>query len=116
MLWKEFEHCQGSGRPGYRTRCLFGFWGRVELPQAIFQKLSSVMKKVLNIAREAGDRAREGKAYFNLGIVYDFQSDFSKAIECYEKALNIVREAADRAGVTRANQHLGILTLPLEIF
>ncbi len=34
----------------------------------------------LEIAKEVGDRAGEGKAYSNLGIAHDSLGDFSKAI------------------------------------
>ena len=47
-------------------------------PAMIFQKLWSVMKS-LPIAREACDRDTEGRAYFNLGLVYNSRNDASKS-------------------------------------
>ncbi len=34
----------------------------------------------LDIAKEVGDRAKEGRAYSNLGCAYRSQEDFSNAI------------------------------------
>ncbi|XP_015775516.1 PREDICTED: uncharacterized protein LOC107353686 isoform X3 [Acropora digitifera] len=62
-----------------------------------FQEALDKHEKHLNIASEAGDRAGEGKAYYNLGIAYKSHGDFAKAIECYEKSLNIYRQAGDWA-------------------
>ena len=54
-------------------------------------------------------QAREGKAYFKLGIVYKSRMDFPKAIECYEKSLNIAREAGDRATERDASLDFGVV-------
>ena len=40
-------------------------------------------EKRLHIARDACDRAREAKAYYNLGLVYISHNDLPKAMECY---------------------------------
>ncbi|XP_044168970.1 tetratricopeptide repeat protein 28-like [Acropora millepora] len=55
-----------------------------------------------------GDRAGEGRAYGNLGIVYKSLGDFRKAIEHHEKHLKIAIEIGDRAGEGRAYGNLGI--------
>jgi tetratricopeptide (TPR) repeat protein len=38
-------------------------------------------------AKEAGDRAMEGKAYSNLGCVYRSQGDYAKAIDHHTQDL-----------------------------
>jgi tetratricopeptide (TPR) repeat protein len=61
----------------------------------------------LAIAKEVGDRAGEGMAYGNLGIAYQSQGDFSKAIKYYGQRLAIAKEVGDRAGEGRAYANLG---------
>ena len=41
------------------------------------------------MAKEVGDRAGEGRAYGNLGIVYKSQGDYAKAIENHTRNLAI---------------------------
>ena len=60
------------------------------------------------IAKEVGDRAGEGMAYGNLGIAFDSQGDFNKAIEYHTLDLAIAKEVGDRAGEGRAYGNLGI--------
>ncbi|XP_067046747.1 tetratricopeptide repeat protein 28-like [Acropora muricata] len=66
-------------------------------------------EKDLKIAKEIGDRAGEGRAYGNLGIVYKSLGDYQKAIEYHEKDLKIAKEIGDRAGEGRAYGNLGIV-------
>ena len=54
-------------------------------------------EKSLDIAGKAGDHATEEKAALTLGVFYQSQSNFPKAIECYEKSLNIARETGERS-------------------
>jgi tetratricopeptide (TPR) repeat protein len=61
----------------------------------------------LAIAKEVGDRAGEGKAYANLGIVYCRQGDFSKAMTYHAQSLAIAKEVGDRAGEGAAYANLG---------
>jgi hypothetical protein len=56
-----------------------------------------------------GDRAGEGRAYANLGIAYDAQGDFNKAIEYHTMDLAIAKEVGDRAGEGTAYGNLGIV-------
>ncbi|XP_067027267.1 uncharacterized protein [Acropora muricata] len=61
-----------------------------------FQEALDKHEKQLNIARQAGNRASEGEAYFNLGFAYKSNGDFPKAIECYEESLNFSGQAGDQ--------------------
>ena len=54
-----------------------------------------------------GDRAGEGRAYGNLGIAYESQGDFSKAITYHAQHLAIAKEVGDRAGEGQAYGNLG---------
>jgi hypothetical protein len=59
------------------------------------------------MATEVGDRAGKGQAYANLGIEYDSQDDFSKAIEYHSQRLAIAKEVGNRAGEGMAYGNLG---------
>ena len=61
----------------------------------------------MKIAQEIGDRSGEGKAYGNLGNVYNSLSEYGKAIEYQEKRLKIALEIGDRCGEGRAYGNLG---------
>jgi tetratricopeptide (TPR) repeat protein len=55
--------------------------------------------QVLAIAKEVGDRAREGAAYGNLGNAYQWLGDFTtcKAIQYHGQDMAIAKEVGDRA-------------------
>ena len=61
----------------------------------------------MKIAKEMGDRAREGAGYGNLGNAYQSLGDYRKAIEYYEKCLQIEKEIGDRAGEGHTYGNLG---------
>ena len=71
------------------------------------EKPLSIMKSILKIAIEIGDRAGEGRAYSNLGNAYLSQGDFRKAIEYHEKDLKIAIAIGDRAGEGGAYRNIG---------
>ena len=58
-------------------------------------KAVEFLTKHLNISRELGDRAGEGRAYGILGSVFKSLEQNDKAIEFSTKSLNISRELAD---------------------
>ena len=64
-------------------------------------------KQRLRIAKELGDRAREGGAYGNLGNVYQSLGDFKQAVEYHKQHLSIAKELGDRAGEGSAYGNLG---------
>ena len=65
------------------------------------------LMKELSIAKEQGDRKREGTALGNMGIAYYRLGDFEKAIEYYTQFLSIAKELGDRAGERTASNNLG---------
>ena len=65
-------------------------------------------KQDLSIAKEVGDRAREGETYSNLGNAYQGLGKFNQAIEYHEQSLSIAKEVGDRAGEGRVYGNLGI--------
>ena len=82
-----------------------------ELTPGVFAHFTCVewYEKSLRIAREAYDLDAEGKAYLNLGAVYESRNDLPKAMEWYEKSLRIAREACDRATEGKAYVSLGLV-------
>jgi tetratricopeptide (TPR) repeat protein len=57
------------------------------------------------MAKEVGDRAGKGGMSGTLGIAYESQGDYAKAIEYHAQHLAIAKEVGDRAeeGVAYAN-------------
>ena len=51
------------------------------MSQGDYQKAIEYVEKRLKIAKDIGDRVKEGKGYGNLGNAYDSLSDYHKAIE-----------------------------------
>lgn len=45
----------------------------------------------LHIAKQSGDKAGQGRAYFNLGIVCEHLGDFKKAIDNHKQHLSIAK-------------------------
>lgn len=56
------------------------------------------LKQDLSIAKNVGDRAGEGLAYYNLGNTYCRLGDFNTAKEYYEQHLRIAKELSRRQG------------------
>lgn len=67
----------------------------------------SYFKHAIEIAKEEGDRAEEGRAYGNLGLVYDLSKNFPLAIECRKLQLSIAEETKNLAQETLACANLG---------
>lgn len=65
------------------------------------------MKHAIEIAKEEGDRAEEGSAYGNLGLVYDLSKNFPHAIECCKLQLSIAEEMKNLAQEIAACTNLG---------
>ncbi|XP_022778025.1 G-protein-signaling modulator 2-like, partial [Stylophora pistillata] len=61
----------------------------------------------LNIDKEVGNKAGEGKNYGNLGNVYDGLGLFQTAIKYHELSLNIVKEVGDKDGEGKSYCNLG---------
>lgn len=64
-------------------------------------------KQNLELMREIGDRAAQGRSCGNLGNTYYLLGDFSAAIKHHEERLKIAKEFGDKAAERRANSNLG---------
>ena len=91
----------GRGR-AWRT----GTLGNAHQSLGDFSEAIKYHTQCLEIAKEVGDRAGEGKAYGNLGIAHHRLGDFSQAIKYYTQDLAIAKEVGDRAGEGRAFSNL----------
>ena len=86
------------------------------------EKPLSIMKIMLLIATEFGDRDREGRGYGSLCNSYQSIGDYWKAIEYHEKRSKILIEIGDRGGeggaygsLVNAYDSLGDFQKPLTI-
>ena len=64
-------------------------------------------KQQLNVAKDVGDRLKEGHAYCYLGNAYRNLGNFKQAILCHQQDLAIAKELGDRCGEGRAYGNLG---------
>ena len=74
---------------------------------ADYRRAIAAYKKSLNLAREIGDRHKEGKSLVNMGIAYSNLGEYQQAIELYQQQLEIAREIGDRRGEGLALGNLG---------
>ena len=80
----------------------------VEKKAEVIQKLViEYHKQKLSIAKEAGDRDSEGKAYGNLGKAFDSLGNFKQAVQHHMQHLGIAKEVGDRAKQGHAYCRLG---------
>ena len=73
----------------------------------MIKRTIDAFQQKLTIAKELGDRAGEGRAYGNLGIIYRKLGDFKQAITYHNQDLSIAKELGDKAGEGRAYGNLG---------
>ena len=64
-------------------------------------------KQHLYIAKEQGDKTKEGRAYGSLGFAYQQMGDFKQAVKYHNQHLRIAEELGDRAGEEAAYGNLG---------
>ncbi|NMG60677.1 tetratricopeptide repeat protein, partial [Geitlerinema sp. P-1104] len=62
-----------------------------------YERAIDFFEQHLEIAREIGDRAGEGRALGNLGNVHNNLGQYERAIDFFEQSLVIAREIGDRA-------------------
>ena len=62
-----------------------------------FQTAIKYHQRQLEIAKEAGDKTKEGRNYCNLGNAYGSLGQFKTAIQYYQRHLEIAKEVGDKA-------------------
>ena len=72
-----------------------------------FKKAIKYHQRHLEIAKEVGDKAEEGRGYVNLGNAYHGLGQFQTAIEYHQRHLEIAKEVGDKAGEGRGYGNLG---------
>ena len=68
----------------------------------LLQRAIEYHEKDLSIAKDVGNRARDGPTYCNLGNAYHSLADFQRAIDYHEKDLRFAKHVGVRAGEGRA--------------
>ena len=72
-----------------------------------FKRAIKYHQRHLEIAKEMGDKAREGVSYRNLGNAYQGLGQFKTAIEYHQRHLEIAKEVGDKTGEGRSYSNLG---------
>ena len=72
-----------------------------------FKKAIDFHERLLTMAKEDGDRSREGKVYAGLSMIYYKLGDFKKAIDLCERRLKIAKEQEDKTAEGCAYGNLG---------
>ena len=72
-----------------------------------FKKAIKYHQRHLEIAKEVGDKAGEGRGYGNLGNAYHGLGQFQTAIEYHQRHLEIAKEVGDKAGEGGSYANLG---------
>ena len=72
-----------------------------------FKTAIACLKHHLNIAKEEGDKAAEGRAYSSLGNTYHSLGDFETAIDYHERYLKNAKDVGDKDGEGMGYGNLG---------
>uniref|UniRef100_UPI00398E42B1 G-protein-signaling modulator 1-like isoform X4 n=1 Tax=Pristiophorus japonicus TaxID=55135 RepID=UPI00398E42B1 len=81
-----------------------------DLPDGVKETLEKATKYYemnLNIVKELGDRAAQGRAYGNLGNTHYLLGNYCDAIDFHKERLSIAKEFGDKAAERRAYSNLG---------
>ena len=86
-------------------RC--NFLGIAHYNQGQFKTAIDYHQRHLEIAKEVGDKAGEGKSYANLGCAYHSLGQFKTAVDYHQRHLEIAKEVGDKAGEGNSYANLG---------
>ncbi|MCU0540803.1 MAG: DUF3160 domain-containing protein [Oscillatoriaceae cyanobacterium Prado104] len=112
-LYQESNYLSGQADVLYNLGMAYDIFNRRKKAIEYFQQS-------LNIARQIGDRLREGRCLGSLGISYlalalekdnRTNEDYQDALKCYEESLAIAQQIADLRGQWLALQNLGNILL-----
>lgn len=97
-------HAKGkqSGRIGHQGPGEYS----EEVKECLMQAVNYYLEN-LELMKELGDSAAQGRACGNLGNTYYLLGDFQKAIQYHNERLKIAREFGEKAAERRANSNLG---------
>ncbi|XP_019128448.1 G-protein-signaling modulator 2 isoform X1 [Larimichthys crocea] len=71
------------------------------------RKAAQYYEANLNVVKELGDKAAQGRTYGNLGNTYYLLGEFETAVAAHEKRLLIAKEFGDKSAERRAHCNLG---------
>lgn len=74
-----------------------------------YEKGHRYASKALKISRDAGYRKGEAEVLNNIGIIYDYQSNFSASLNAYFKALRIQESIRDDKGIAYTCSNIGLI-------
>ncbi|XP_032455230.1 G-protein-signaling modulator 2-like [Nasonia vitripennis] len=83
-----------------------GHQGTEEVKECLQQAANNYQEN-LELMKELGDSAAQGRACGNLGNTYYLLGDFQKAISCYKERLKIARQFGDKTAERRTSNKLG---------
>ena len=72
-----------------------------------YESLIKYHQSLLEVVREVGDKAEEGRSYGNLGFAYQGLGQFKTAIKYHQRSLEIAKEVGDKAEEGRSYGNLG---------
>ena len=93
----------GKAEAGIRCSHL----GKAYYDIAQFKTAIEYHQRALEIAKEVGDKAREGKSYGDLGGTYRSLGQFKTGIKYHQRALEIAKEVGHKAGEGTSYGNLG---------
>ncbi|BAY60270.1 TPR repeat-containing protein [Calothrix brevissima NIES-22] len=80
-----------------------------ETGHELLNKALQDYQQALTIAQQIGDRSKQAKAFLGLGEIYDFKSNYPKAVEFFQQALQIYQtDKKSPSGITKALFKLGV--------
>jgi len=65
--------------------------------------------KALKAAQQSGKKGLEAEAFHNIGVVFEAQGDYAKALEFAKNAMNIRRAQKDEPGIADSYNNIGII-------
>ncbi|KAM9327079.1 G-protein-signaling modulator 1 isoform 2-T2 [Gastrophryne carolinensis] len=89
-------------------------WNMPQIPGDLPEEVKETLMKAteyyewnLELVKELGDRAAQGRAYGNLGNTHYLLGNFNEAITFHKERLSIAKEFGDKAAERRAYSNLG---------
>ncbi|KAM5146151.1 G-protein-signaling modulator 1 [Mantella aurantiaca] len=98
-------------------------WNMPRIPEDLSEEVKETLLKAteyyernLELVKQLGDRAAQGRAYGNLGNTHYLLGNFNEAITFHKERLAIAKEFGDKAAERRAYSNLGNAHIFLGMF
>jgi serine phosphatase RsbU (regulator of sigma subunit)/Tfp pilus assembly protein PilF len=83
--------------------------GTIYVEQGNYAAAYDKFFQMMQLAAEAGDKAKTSKALNNIGVIYDYQGMYKEAVEYYFKGLKIKEELDDKHGMASSYNNIGLI-------